>query len=110
MGSRYDGVGKILFVCDRCLFVPYRYALGDPKNKSKYMGAPTPEQALSGFDDLRCPSCGRKLDLRPRAIEVMSKAEFDARYIDLLFRLVPRSGVSEGVVTSGETVTAPANS
>jgi len=104
VGSRYDGVGRIIFVCSKCNFVVHRYALGDPNNKSKYMGAPTPEQALSGIDDLMCPGCDRKLRFRPRSIEILSKAEFEAKYIDFLFRLIPRSQVqmleaAEGAAT-----------
>ena len=91
MASRYTGVGRILFLCSHCGFVFHRYALGDPKNRSKYSGAPMPEQVLSGFDDVRCPRCGRRLSLKPLRIRVLSKAEFETRYVDMGFLILDRS-------------------
>ncbi len=92
MGNRHAGIGKIFFVCSHCGFVFYRYALGDPKNRSKYSGAPTPEQVLSGFDEPRCPRCGRKLSMRPLKVKIMSRAEFEARHIDMGFLILERGG------------------
>jgi len=92
VSNRHNGIGRIFFVCSHCGFVFYRYALGDPKNRSKYSGAPTPEQVLSGFDELRCPRCGRKLSLKPLKIKIMSRAEFESKYIDMGFLILEREG------------------
>ncbi len=106
MGNRRGGIGRIFFVCSHCGFVFHRYALGDPKNRSKYSGAPTPEQILSGFDEPRCPRCGRKLTLKPMKIKIMSRAEFEAKYVDMGFLIIERE--SEAIIkdVGREKVTA----
>ena len=68
----------------------HRYALGDPKNRSKYSGAPTPEQVLSGFDEPRCPRCGRKLVMKPVRVRVLSRAEFEARYVEMKYLIIEK--------------------
>jgi hypothetical protein len=94
VASREYGVGRILVVCSRCGFKYYTYALGDPRNRSKYSGPPTPSQALSGHGG-SCPMCGyRPRTLKPR-IEIMTRAEYEAQYVETKYTVVPRSVVLE---------------
>jgi hypothetical protein len=90
------GVGRILVVCSRCGFKLYEYALGDPRNRSKYSGPPTPAQALSGHDGMRCPSCDRPLKAsKPVKIEILTRAEFEAKYIETRYKIFEREKLEE---------------
>ena len=96
MASGGYGVGRILVVCARCGFKLYEYALGDPRNRSKYSGPPTPAQALSGHDGMRCPSCDRPLKVsKPISIEILTRAEFEAKYIETRYKIFEREKLEE---------------
>ncbi|MEB2837219.1 MAG: hypothetical protein GSR80_000903 [Desulfurococcales archaeon] len=98
MGSGEYGVGRILVVCARCGFKLYDYALGDPNNRSKYSGPPTPAQALSGHDKHRCPSCDRPLSVdKPLEIEILTRAEFEVKYIETRFKIFERQKLAERI-------------
>ncbi len=86
MGSPIrEGVGAILFVCANCGRIYLKYMIGDGRieNKAKYGGVPSPKRALSGYDNLVCDTCNRKLHLFPVKIKIMSIRRFNR-----LFRIV----------------------
>ncbi len=101
MGSGEYGVGRIIVVCARCGFKLYDYALGDPSNRSKYSGPPTPAQALSGHDGMRCPSCDRPLSVsKPVEIEILTLAEFRAKYVETRYKIFEREKIAEMLAPS----------
>jgi len=105
LASGAYGVGRILVVCARCGFKLYEYALGDPANRSKYSGPPTLTQALSGHDGVRCPSCDRPLNVsRPVKIEILTRAEFEAKYIETRYKIFEREKLEE-IIASQSSLT-----
>lgn len=98
MGSIGRGVGVIFVVCSKCGFVFYSYSIGgDDDNKAKFSGVPTPGKALSGYDGLVCPSCGRRVSLKPERIQVMNWRKFTELY-DIVDRPLPRLRPSKTIV------------
>ncbi|MCS7107021.1 MAG: hypothetical protein NZ902_02825 [Acidilobaceae archaeon] len=105
MGLNYNGVGVIAVIC-KCGFKLYWYSIGDATNRNKFNGPPTPSKAMSGYDEMRCPSCRRKLSPRPERLIFMSQKEFNERYVVGEFKLMNRVKpelVSSGAVREGLT-------
>ena len=107
MGLGVSGVGIIAFVCSGCSAKLYWYVIGDgPEgNRNKYMGPPTPERALSGYDSHECPVCGRKLSLRPLKIKIMTIDIFREKYVVTEYQILRQEeGVAPSSLRLGEGV------
>ena len=89
MADASRGVGVILVVCSHCGLIFHNYSIGDKSNKAKFSGVPTPAKALSGHDGLVCPGCGRKIELKPKRIQVMHWRKFVDLY-DVIEKPLPR--------------------
>ena len=82
MVMSYEKPGYIYFVCKSCGALLYDYVIGDGPNgsRNKYLGAPSPGLALSGFDDMTCPLCEARLSSKPREVRIMALEEFEEAY------------------------------
>ena len=99
MGSPIrEGIGAIIFVCANCGRIYLKYMIGDSRieNKAKYGGVPSPKRALSGYDNLVCDTCNRKLHLFPVKIKIMSIRKFNR-----LFRIAADKTGREFLVLRG---------
>ncbi|MCE4601469.1 MAG: hypothetical protein F7C38_07960 [Desulfurococcales archaeon] len=89
MVNASKGMGVILVVCSHCGVIFYNYSIGDKSNKAKFSGVPTPSKALSGHDGLVCPGCNRRIELKPKRIQVMHWRKFVDLY-DIVEKPLPR--------------------
>jgi len=70
----------IQVICDKCGFVYHEYVIGSSGNKNKYIGPPTPEKAVSGFDGRTCPICSKPASVsRPRRVLFMTEKEYESK-------------------------------
>ena len=98
------GVGVIAVVCGGCGARLYWYVMGGEGggSRERFSGPPVPGKALRGFDG-ECPLCGRRLEPRPRRVEVLTRGEFEERYIVTDYQIVERTTlVEEQLVTAAE--------
>ncbi|MEM1686227.1 MAG: hypothetical protein QXO93_00820 [Acidilobaceae archaeon] len=97
MSLNTKGVGVIVVICRSCGFKLYWYAIGDSSNRNKFNGPPTPSKAISGYDESRCPLCGRRLSRKPTRLVFMSQREFNERYIVGEYKLIVRDRQQESI-------------
>lgn len=91
------GIGVIFVVCSYCGFIFHNYSIGDKNNKAKFSGVPTPSKALSGYDGLVCPGCGRQVGLKPTRIQVMHWKKFVELY-DIIEKPLPKLRPSRTII------------
>ena len=104
MGLEVSGIGVIAIVCGGCGARLYWYVIGDgPEgNRRKFGGPPVPGKALRGFDG-ECPLCGRRIPGKPRRIEVLTRREFEDRFVVTDYQVLERMTlVEEQLVTAAE--------